>query len=722
MNAKCYRTDFNAVCGMLVDGSPHSARQVAGEPIQRHGQMMFLDRNPEILGSHFGGRLLQYRPDTTQQRNHPLAIRPANDLRLSAKHHGLRRSAISMSVCAAVATAVPARHALAMDYTTSITGNSTADAAYSTSTDASSSLVYALQNGDTVSASTNQLANLQAVNLVGVSTPVVLQVGTNGAGTLGVLASRTGVTNWGIVHGIDVEAGSTQTVNGNTNVRASADNASSEIEGVYVHQGTATLNGNTTILTNTPGYSRGLWIYQGNVTFNGDTTITVRGHGTDNDGIYNYGGGAGNVTFNGNVAIDSVGEHPSDNVHGVYNDNPHTRLTINGNLDLSATSNGSTVFGIRNQGVLAVGGDMSVTATGPRSALGVANTHRTARLTVGGNVDVKVVNSTGYTPFGLPTAIQAHYGTGSSMTFRKGVNATVNAATTAFGIDNTGVMNFSSARDAAALNVASTCATCNVFGINQSGGTITMAGGAQVKASTTGAGATFAIANAAAHGVNATLDINAAGAGKVTLDGDITTANYASSSSTGSTDVVFNTPDSYLKGNIVPYINTGLTTDTINYVAGATTLNFANGATWIPTGTGNSPNDFGAGGLTLASGGGIDLSRRWGMFAPGSIPAYNLRTVTIDSSAPGGASVNHQGWRHLHAAERCAQRRRRQGGVRLGHPQLLGSGHAEHQDRLRPGAARHLVGEREHHRGRQNVQLRLTHHDRRCQRGRRRRR
>lgn len=611
---------------------------------QRHGQMMFFDRNPEKLRTHFGGQLLRYRPISTQAGNRPLAMRPADLRRLSARRlvlrPGLRRSAISMSVCAAIATAAPARYAMAADYTSTITGNSTTDSAYSTSTNAAGSLVYALQNGDTVSAATNQLANLQAVNLVGVSTPVVLQVGSNGTGTLGVSATRTGVTAWGIVHGIDVEGGSNLTVNGNTNVTASTDNANSEIEGVYVSQGTATFNGNTTISTSTPGYSRGLWINRGNVTFNGDTTITVRGHGTDNDGIYNSGGGAGNVTFNGNVTIDSLGEHPSDNVHGIYNDNINTRLTITGNLNLSAVSNGSTVFGIRNQGVLTVGGDMSMTATGPRSAFGVANTHRTARLTVGGNADIHVVNTSGYTPFGLPAAIQAHYGTGSSMTFRKGVNATVNAVTTAFGIDNTGVMNFSSASDTVALNVASNCATCSAFGINQNGGAITMAGGAQVKASTTGTGEAFAIANAAANGVNATLDINGAGAGKVTLDGDITTANYAASSNTGSTNVVLNTPDSYFKGDLVPYINTGLTTDTTNYVAGATTLTFANGATWVPTGAGNTTNDFGAGGLTLASGGGIDLSRSWGTFAPGSIPAYNLRTVTIDSSAAGGASVN----------------------------------------------------------------------------------
>ncbi len=607
---------------------------------QRHGQMMFFDRNPEKLRTHFDGQLLRYKPVSAQLRNRPLAMRPADVRRLSAKRHGLRRSAISMSVCAAIATAAPARYALATDYTTPITGNSATDPAYSTSTNGAGSLVYALQNGDTVSASTNQLANLQAVNLVGVTTPVVLQVGSNGTGTLGVSATRTGVTDWGIVHGIDVENGSNLTVNGNTNVSASTDNANSEIEGVFVSQGTATFNGNTTISTNTPGYSRGLWIYRGNVTFNGDTTIIVRGKRQLTDGIYNSGGGAGNVTFNGNVKIDTVGMWPSDDVHGIYNDNINTRLTIHGNLDLSAASNGSTVFGIRNQGVLTVDGDMSVTATGPRSALGVANTHRTARLTVGGNVNINVVNTTGYTPFGLPAAIQAHYGTGSSMTFRKGVNATVNAVTTAFGIDNTGVMNFSSASDAVALNVASTCATCSVFGISQNGGATTMAGGAQIKASTTGTGESFSIANAAANGTNATLDINAAGAGKVMLDGDITTANYAASSNTGSTNVVLNTADSYFKGNVVPYSNTGLTTDTTNYVAGATTLSFANGATWVPTGTGNTSNDFGAGGLTLASGGGIDLSRSWGTFAPGSIPTYNLRTVTIDSSAAGGASVN----------------------------------------------------------------------------------
>ncbi|HUB91146.1 MAG TPA: autotransporter outer membrane beta-barrel domain-containing protein, partial [Dyella sp.] len=40
------------------------------------------------------------------------------------------------------------------------------------------------------------------------------------------------------------------------------------------------------------------------------------------------------------------------------------------------------------------------------------------------------------------------------------------------------------------------------------------------------------------------------------------------------------------------------------------------------------------------SGSAIDMAASWGTFAPGSVPSYSLRTLQVDSTDPGGASVN----------------------------------------------------------------------------------
>jgi hypothetical protein len=80
------------------------------------------------------------------------------------------------------------------------------------------------------------------------------------------------------------------------------------------------------------------------VTFNGKTTVKAQARGSSTSGIYNSGGGSGSMAFNGDLNVSAEGIYPGDNVHGIYNDNGNTRLTVNGNLSLSAVSNGSTVF------------------------------------------------------------------------------------------------------------------------------------------------------------------------------------------------------------------------------------------------------------------------------------------------------------------------------------------------------------------------------------------
>jgi outer membrane autotransporter protein len=547
---------------------------------------------------------------------------------------------LCVSISAALGMASVPGTSLAHDYNQTITGVPGADTQYAPQVDANGNLIYRFQSGDRVSTSTNIVENVTGVSLVGVVSPVVLQVNSNGLGDLSLSTQRAAVGSWGTAFAVDVEQ-STLTVNGNASVYAQSDDAvpQSASIGLRVDQSTATFNGNTTITTYTPGYSQAIWAYQSAVTFNGTTTVKAQARGSSTSGIYNSGGGRGNMVFNGDLNVSSEGIHPSDNVHGIYNDNANTRLTVNGNLSLSAASNGSTVFGIRNQGRMTITGDSSITATGPRSAFGIANTYRTASMYFGGNVTINVVNGTGYTPFGLPAAISSTYGLGSSITFAKGVSATINATTESYGINNTGIVNFNDAQAPVIIQAHSSCTSCNVFALSQGGGQTRFAGGLQASATTSGTGGAFVVANWAQSGADAVVDVNSSGSGRVTLAGDIADINL-NAGNTATTRIALNTPDSYFKGRVLSFADAGLSTDTTTFGTGITALTFTNGASWIPTGTGTVENDFGAGHLVLGSGAGIDMASNWGAFTHGSIPTYAFRTLVIGSSTSAGAIVD----------------------------------------------------------------------------------
>ena len=465
------------------------------------------------------------------------------------------------------------------------------------------------------------------------SSPVVLD---SAGGKLNISsANGTGGTAsaLGLSRGISVDGGSL-VVNGNASVYAQSDGKESIALGVYASRSTVTFNGNTTIRTSTPGYSRGLWVYQSQVTFNGDTTIVVSGKRENSDGVHNSGGGRSSITFNGNLTIAATGEYPSDNAHGIYNDNVNSRLHVTGDLKLTAAANGSTVFGIRNQGVLNVDGDASITATGSRSAFGIANTHRTARMSFAGNVDIAVVSTTGYVPFGNPTGIGNSYPGTSSINFGKAVTVKVSAAAEAYAVNNASTLNFNSATDNVALQVASSCTGCDVYGIRNDGGTVTAAGGLGISTAPSGTGKGYAIWNVAADGRDATVTVNAAGGQAVKLQGDLVTGsvtNAAGTKYTGALNVNLDTSDSYLRGSVGGFVDPNPSDATV-YTAGAPSLSFSKGASWIPTGTGTMAADFGSGTLALANGGAIDLAASWGSFRPGSVPAYSLRVLDVQSS------------------------------------------------------------------------------------------
>ena len=543
----------------------------------------------------------------------------------------LRRRGVC--VCCAVALAAMASPmAAAAAYTGTITGSAANDGIGGSGgynpgyfiTSSNGVLDYAFGSNDGVSVETTQVADTYAawVSAPNGASPVRLET-TNASGTLGLSAIRHSVGSWGVAMGVSV-IGSSVTIDGNTNVYAQSDDAvpNSASLGVRVESGAATFNGSTGIKTYTPGYSQGLWVYQSTVNFNGPTTVLAQARGTSTCGVYNSGGGRSLVNFNGDASISALAIYPSDNVHGIYNDNQNSQLNVQHNLVINAVAQGSTAFGIRNQGVIQAHGDSSITAQGPRSTFGVANTHTTARMTFGGNVDITVVNGTGYIPFGAPTGIGNTYAGSGYAYFDRAVHAQVSAASVAYALDNASTLKFRSASDVVSLSVSSSCTTCNVYGIHNVGGSVAAAGGLVIATSPSGSGIGYALWNVPAQDRDATIDVNAGGAQPVQIDGDIVSGSLVGSGSivhSATTTIKLTAAASHLHGQVLGY-----QADATTYGVGATHLSFANAATWVVAG---ANTDFGDGSLALGAGGVIDLSQ-----AP-------LGAFTLDSSSVQGAQL-----------------------------------------------------------------------------------
>lgn len=525
-------------------------------------------------------------------------------------------------------------------YASTLTGTST-DTSYNTSTDASGNLVYHFADGDSINTTGAVAADAYGVNLQASSPKIILQAGAAGTGKLSISTLRPVSGTFGVAEAINVQGGASLTVNGNSAIYAQSNDAvpNSSSIGVNVYQASATFNGTTSIVTDTPGYSKGLQVYQGQVTFNGDTSITAQARGAATDAIYNSGGGRSSIVMNGNVTLTSYGIWPSDDVHGIYNDNVNSKLAINGNLQLTATSNGSTVMGIRNQGNLSITGNAEITASGPRSAFGIDNTFSTSRLYVGGDLAVSVTNATNYIPFGTPTGLSNLYGMRSFMTYGGAANVSITATTDSYAINNNGVIAFTNTGKTVVLRASTSCTTCSAYGIANNGGSVTLAGGLDVAESSSGTGHLYAIWNAATDGQGAQLNVNQAGNQSVKIVGDVLSGSVTdgSNSYAGVTTLNLDDSASYLKGLVIG--DTG-TSGTAVFGAGIANLSFTHGASWIPTGTGTLATDFGAGSLTVGSGSSIDMAASWGSFSPTSVPGYSFRTLQLNSSAAAGASVS----------------------------------------------------------------------------------
>jgi outer membrane autotransporter protein len=556
-----------------------------------------------------------------------------------------RRKTLSFSIAASLVAGIVARPAAvhaATDHKDPVTGVADNDRPGGTGgydpgydiADENGTLHYRFADGDSV-ALEGVDSDLQTMSITRGNPPVVLDVA--GGGWLGLSAIRGNSTIRGWAVGI-LNDGNTVTINGNTRISTNARDTDfggglgNGAHAVIGRDGSTTVfNGATDFHSRTQGFARAVWVSgRSTIVFNGPTNILAESRGTL-DAVYNSGGGT--IIFNGDTSISALSIWPSDNAHAIYNDNVNTRLTVNGNLSLTTVARGSTAFGVRNQGRMEVFGDATVNVEGPRSTHGIANTHRSARMRWHGDVDVRVRSEgpeNGYVPFGNPSGLSNDRSPGAVMTFDGAVSVDVAAEAETYGLVSTGLIEFTSPTAPVSFTVASTssCSACNVYGIRNFG-TVNVAGGLTVSTGPSNNGAAYSIWSVPLDIQNASVTVNQAGGQRVQLDGDIGTAIEPVNGNTGSVNVNFDTADSWLRGLVG-----GVQTDT-SYSIGRANLTFANGAAWMPQGTGTLNNDFGTGTLSLSTGGGIDMAGYWGSFSPDSVPSHTYRRLIVDSSNTG---------------------------------------------------------------------------------------
>lgn len=415
-----------------------------------------------------------------------------------------------MSVLTTLTSMLAPRLEAATTYTQSITGSASEDTQYAVSTDADGNLVYTFIDGDSVAttvAADQATSAVYTVSITDASTPVVLQSGSDGTGTLTLSLSRDlGVDGNYQDRLVNVGDGTKLTINGDTVMNARSEDGVN-VYGIYDDGGDIVFNGDLDITTYAAnggnasttaddGWSRGIYnVGGGTITVNGDTTVKTSASGSDTNGIYN--GSSSHLTFNGDVDVTATGNPPNDNVHGIYNDGTTSRLTVNGNVNITATSGGSTVFGIRNQGKMWVYGDLDVYASGPRSTYGISSWHKDSLLYVDGNVDVAVVNTDDYYPYGYPTAISNNEYYAGTMEFTGQVTASATGVGAAYGINNNKTIKLDSTSAVHEVS-ATTTSYGSAFGIYNSGttdGGLTIAGSIDISASAASSGRAYGIAN-----------------------------------------------------------------------------------------------------------------------------------------------------------------------------------------------------------------------------------
>ncbi|QDH71237.1 autotransporter outer membrane beta-barrel domain-containing protein [Marilutibacter alkalisoli] len=571
-----------------------------------------------------------------------------DNARIEAERTDARRrlKALSFSIAAALTTGLFARTGAVQAetiHTDPITGVDEHDRAGGSGNydpgydivDEDGTLHYRFVDGDSVTLEGVD-TDVLAMSIASGNPPVVLDVASGG--WLELSAIRGESSTVGSAVGI-LNDGNTVTVNGNTRISTNADDLDfgmvrgNGAQGVIGRgRSTTTFNGATDIHARTQGHARAVWADRtSTIIFNGPTTILAESRGTL-DAVYSF---DGRITFNGDTTISALSIWPSDNAHAIYNDGVGSRMTVNGDLSLTTVAMGSTAFGVRNQGTLEVNGDTTVNVQGPRSTHGIASWHWRSRMTFNGDVDVHVRSEgpeNGYTPFGKPSGLKNDRSPGAVMTFNGAVNVDVTSEADTYGTVNSGVIEFTSPTAPVSFTVAAACdppdiPNCDrdVYGIRNFG-TVNVAGGLTVSTTAAGTGAAYSIWSVPIDVQDASVTVNQAGGQRVQLDGDIATATETVNGNIGSVDINFDTSDSWLRGLVG-----GVQVDT-SYSVGRADLVFANGAAWMPQGTGTLANDFGTGTLSLGSGAAIDMAGYWGRFAPGEVPAHDYRQLVVDSS------------------------------------------------------------------------------------------
>jgi len=591
------------------------------------------------------------------------------------------RHELALSIAVALSCAIVPAEAGATVYTQPVTGVAGNDAPGGTGgynpgytiTSNNGTPTYTLAKSDSINV---ESANTQVVG-VGITSSSTSTVIDATAGNVSISATRdvpaTG-TNGGSALGIYASSPQSDpksvTVNGPISVSATDRNSYSQRNGGTIYgNATAlwaddfasiTINGDTTLNASTPGYGRVIYL-TGNgsrITINGNLTAESDSNST------NYaimGDGRSVLHVSGNVDLTANGVYPSDNVNGIWNPSVSARTEIGGNLKLYAIARGSTVMGIRNNGYIGVSGATTITAVGNRTAFGVNAGHRLSKTEFFGDATITVQG--GSNVFGATTGAYNYGGNGGNGYMRFDGNLTVTATNGTFegdtdvlGLDNNGRMVLATAGTVARLQPTGTQGSHSAYGI-RNGMSFTAASDIDITVSEK-AGATYGVLNTGAADFNGALSIaKAAGSTAASHYGVVTRPGAASSATTnvnqGGGHAVAIQGDVLTGSNSGGYIGTmnlkldtaaswlnGLVLADADGSVGAANLVVNNGARWIVGGSGAMATDFGAGSLNVGGGSAIDMAASWGTFAPGSVPAYSLRSLQIGSSAGAGASVS----------------------------------------------------------------------------------
>jgi outer membrane autotransporter protein len=576
-----------------------------------------------------------------------------------------RRKAIPISIMATFAALTMAKAESATTYTTSITGNAS-DPQYTTSTDANGNLVYTLASNDAVNVESPN-TQVYGVAITSSSTSSVIDATAGGASILATRDVPSSGTIAGGAYGIFVSSPSTApksvTINGPVSITAvdhntrSGGNIYGNAYALWADDfGSITINGDTTLKASTPGYGRVINLsgLGSRITINGNLTAESDSNNTD---YAIQGDGRSVLKVTGNVNLTADGVYPSDNVNGIWNPSVSTHTEIGGNLNLYAIAHGSTVMGIRNNGFIYVGGTTSITAVGNRTAFGVNAGHRLSKTEFKGDATISAQG--GLAIFGDTTGAYNYGGNGGNGYMRFDGNLVVTATNGTFegdsdvyGIDNAGNMSLTTARTTAQIKATGTKGSHSAYGIHNSlsltaasnvaitvsevagatygvlnSGTANFNGGFSVtKASGSTAANHYGVVTRSLGASTATTNINQANSNDVTIQGDVLTGS--NSGYAGVLNLNLDTTNSWLNGLVLA--------DTDGSV-GQANVSLSNGARWIVTGSGTVATDFGAGRLTVGSGGVIDMAASWGTFSPGSVPSYSLRSLQIGSTSNSGA-------------------------------------------------------------------------------------